>query len=90
MGYPVGEEKQVNGGFFQEFEHSNIYWSMDSGAHYILKGDIFDEWGKHGYEQGEFGWPTEDYKEIPAGGLTQTFQHGVIRKVMGTVQADKK
>lgn len=89
LGYPVGEEKAVNGGFFQEFEHGNIYWSMDSGAHYILKGDIFDEWGKHGFEQGEFGWPTEDYKEIPAGGLTQTFQHGVIRKVMGNIQADK-
>ena len=90
LGFPVGEEKAVNGGFFQEFEHGNIYWSMDTGAHYILKGEIFDEWGKHGYEQGEFGWPTEDYATIPAGGLTQTFQHGVIRKVMGQVQADKK
>ena len=90
LGYPVGEEKAVNGGFFQEFEHGNIYWSMESGAHYILKGKIFDEWGKHGWEQGEFGWPTKDYASIPAGGLTQTFQHGVIREVMGQVQADKK
>ena len=90
LGFPVGEEKAVNGGFFQEFEHGNIYWSMDSGAHYILKGKIFDEWGKHGWEQGEFGWPTEDYTSIPAGGLTQSFQHGVIREVMGQVQADKK
>ena len=90
LGYPVGEETAVNGGFFQEFEHGNIYWSMDSGAHYILKGKIFDEWGKHGWEQGEFGWPTKDYASIPAGGLTQSFQHGVIREVMGQVQADKK
>lgn len=90
LGFPKGGEKPVKGGFFQEFEHGNIYWSANSGAHYILYGDIMDEWGKRGFEQGEFGWPTTDYTEIAAGGLSQDFQHGVIRQIMGTVQAEKK
>ncbi len=33
--------------------NGNIYWSANSGAHYILYGDIMDEWGKRGFEQGE-------------------------------------
>ena len=49
-----------------------------------------DEWGKRGFEQGEFGWPTSDYNQIAAGGISQTFQHGEIREIMGSVQAEKK
>ena len=49
-----------------------------------------DEWGKNGWELGEFGWPTSDYSEIAAGGLKQEFQHGTISEVMGRVQTEKK
>lgn len=90
LGFPTDGEKKVEGGFFQEFEHGSIYWSPESGAHYILKGAIMDEWGKKGWEQGEFGWPTSDYSEIAAGGLKQEFQHGTISEVMGRVQTEKK
>ncbi|MCK6161795.1 alpha/beta hydrolase-fold protein [Corynebacterium simulans] len=90
LGFPKGGEKPIKGGFFQEFEHGNIYWSAESGAHYILYGAIMDEWGKRGFEQGEFGWPTSDYNQIAAGGISQTFQHGEIREIMGSVQAEKK
>ncbi|MGV0418275.1 alpha/beta hydrolase-fold protein [Corynebacterium segmentosum] len=92
LGFPTDGEKKVKdgNGFFQEFEHGSIYWSPESGAHYILKGAIMDEWGKKGWEHGEFGWPTSDYSEIAAGGLKQEFQHGTISEVMGRVQTEKK
>ncbi|MDO5033139.1 alpha/beta hydrolase-fold protein [Corynebacterium sp.] len=90
LGFPRGNEKPIKGGAFQEFEHGNIYWNPETGAHYILYGNIMNEWGKRGFEQGEFGWPSDDYSEIAAGGLSQSFQHGVIREVMGQIQAEKK
>ena len=90
LGYPTGNEIAVRGGFFQPFEHGNIYWSAATGAHTILTGDIFDEWGKRGYEQGELGWPVKDMAKIPAGGLTIEFQRGTIEQVNGHVNVRKK
>ena len=90
LGFPVGNEIKIKGGFFQEFEHGNIYWSAATGAHTILKGDIFNEWGKRGYEQGELGWPVKDMEKIPAGGLTIEFQRGTIKQVNGVVDVRKK
>lgn len=89
LGFPKGGEKTIRGGFFQEFEKGNIYWSASTGAHYILYGNIFNAWGRNGYEQGDFGWPTEDYAAIPAGGLEQKFQNGTIREVNGRIQEVK-
>lgn len=86
LGFPTGNEKAVRGGFFQEFERGNIYWSAETGAHPIFYGDIFNEWGKRGYEQGELGWPTSDMKEIPAGGLVIQFQKGTLEQVNGVVR----
>ena len=85
LGYPMGNEVAVKGGFFQPFEHGNIYWSASTGAHTILTGAIFDEWGKRGWEQGELGWPVSDMTEIPAGGQTINFQRGAIEQVNGRV-----
>ena len=90
LGFPTGNEIAIKGGFFQQFEKGNIYWSPQSGAHAIFYGDIFNEWGKRGYEQGELGWPTSDMKDIPAGGLTIDFQHGSLDQVNGVVIARKR
>ena len=89
LGYPTSNEIAIKGGAFQKFEHGHIYWSPETDAHYVLFGDIFDRWGERGWEQGEFGWPTEDYANIPAGGLVQKFQHGEISQIFGTVQEKK-
>ncbi|QPK79011.1 hypothetical protein G7Y31_11005 [Corynebacterium lizhenjunii] len=89
LGFPRGGERPVNGGYFQEFEHGNIYWSPQTGAHFILHGAIFDAWGKARWEQGEYGWPTEDFADIPTGGLVQKFQHGELSQVFGVVQGKK-
>ncbi len=90
LGYPTGPEMAINGGFYQPFEKGNIYWSAATGAHAIYYGDIFDEWGKRGYEQGELGWPVKDMTKIPAGGLTVDFQRGTINQVNGAVNVRKK
>lgn len=90
LGFPTSGENAVNGGFFQTFEKGSIYWSPKTGAHYILKSKIMDRWGQAGWEQGEFGWPTSDYSEIAAGGVSQEFQHGKISEVLGQVRAEKK
>ena len=90
LGFPTSGENAVKGGFFQTFEKGSIYWSPKTGAHYILKSKIMDRWGKAGWEQGEFGWPTSDYSEIAAGGLSQEFQHGKISEVLGQVRTEKK
>ena len=56
----------------------------------IYYGDIFDEWGKHGYEQGRLGWPTNDMTKISAGGLTIDFQNGTLEQVNGKVVERKQ
>lgn len=90
LGFPTSNEIIINGGAFQQFENGNIYWSPRTGAKFILYGDIFDAWGKRGYEQGEFGFPTEDQANIPAGGLVVEFQNGTIKQVNGRVIEEKK
>ena len=84
-GLPRGGEKKIKGGFFQEFENGNIYWSASSGAHFIPYGDIFNHWGDNGYENGKYGYPTSDQEDILAGGLKQEFQGGNISQTMGIV-----
>ena len=82
-GAPRGGEKKLKKGAFQEFENGNIYWSKDTGAHFIPYGDIFDHWGENGFENGKYGYPTSDQEDILAGGLKQDFQDGTITTTMG-------
>lgn len=90
LGFPTSDEKLINGGAFQEFEHGNIYWSPRTGAHVVMYGDIFNAWGTHRWEQGEYGFPTADQGTIPAGGLEQHFEHGTIRQLNGVIVEEKK
>ena len=73
----------------QHFEHGHIYARKNGETHVVLDGGIFDAWGKKNFENGVYGWPTEDTKEIPAGGREQKFEHGTIREVNGKVQESK-
>ncbi|APT85625.1 alpha/beta hydrolase-fold protein [Corynebacterium aquilae] len=90
LGAPTSNEITIPGGVLQNYDNGTFYWSAASGAHFIFNGDIRDEWGKRGWEQGELGWPTSDEKSIPAGGLTIDFQHGTIKQINGVVIVDKK
>lgn len=89
LGYPVSDEMLIKGGAFQQFEHGNIYWSPATGAHVIYYGDIFDAWGDKRYEQGEYGFPTEDHTMIPAGGEVVTFQGGKISQINGSIKEER-
>lgn len=90
LGMPTSNELPVNGGMFQQYERGNIYWSPQSGAHMIAYGPIFDAWGSHGWEQGEYGWPTADQAPVPAGGEVVTFQHGTISQINGEIKEERK
>ena len=85
LGLPTSNEYKINGGWFQKFENGNIYFSPESGAHVIKYGKIFDEWGKHNYEQGKFGWPTADF-ERKTGVNEQKFQNGTLQEINGGVR----
>lgn len=85
LGFPTSDEKLVAGGAFQEFQHGSLYWSHETGAHLIKKGAIFDAWGKKGWEQGEFGFPTTAQATIPAGGEVVEFENGKISQINGEI-----
>lgn len=89
LGLPTSNELAIKGGAFQRFEHGNIYWSPSTGAHVVYYGDIFDAWGKKGWEQGEYGYPVKDQTDIPAGGKEIAFQHGTIRQVNGRIEESR-
>lgn len=78
VGWPVSGELSTPGdaGRFNRFQHGNIYASA-AGTHPVY-GAIFAEWGRHGFEQGRFGFPTTDEFDI-SGGRQTNFQGGWIR-----------
>lgn len=90
LGLPLTGEIDIRGGKFQRFEHGNIYWSPESGAHAVPDGDIFTHWGTTGWENGPFGYPVGPQKQIPAGGLEQEFQGGWIRQVNGKIEESRR
>ncbi|MBV7296067.1 hypothetical protein KRX51_09110 [Corynebacterium sp. TAE3-ERU12] len=91
LGHPIGKpEGLTQGGVLQRFEHGIIYWHPATGAHSVPKGDIFDHWGKSGWETGPFGYPVSDQKQIPSGGLEQEFQGGWIRQINGNIQEERR
>lgn len=89
LGAPTSDEFLINGGALQNFEHGHIYWSPETGAHVVMDGAIRDAWGAKGFEAGEYGWPTSDLEDIPAGGLKQSFQGGVIKQINGNIVEER-
>ncbi len=83
VGWPIsGELVTANGaGQFNRFEHGNIYHSP-AGTHSV-HGAIFDEWGRQGFEQGQFGFPTTDEFAV-TDGVQTNFQGGWIRFITAT------
>lgn len=89
LGAPTSEEQPVQGGVYQNFEHGSMYWSPESGAHFILNGKIRDAWGAKGWEGGEFGWPISDQASIPSGGEEIRFQHGTLKQVNDSLKEER-
>lgn len=86
VGVPTSNEIPLAGGAFTKFTNGAIYWSKDTGAHYVPYGKIFDAWGEEDYENGRLGYPTSDVKEIAGGGQEVEFENGTIRLVNGKIE----
>lgn len=78
LGAPTNNEKcnLRNAGCYQTFENGAIYWSQETGAHYVL-GAIRSTWGDLGYERSYLGYPTSDEQAL-ASGRWQKFENGKI------------
>ena len=75
LGYPTSGEfcGLRAGGCGQRFQNGSIYWSPNTGAHFV-KGAIREEWGRYGWEQ-DFGYPTTDeICGMKNGGCRQVFE----------------
>lgn len=80
LGYPITDELRTpdNSGRFQRFQHGHMYWSPNTGAHYINR-EILRKYGDYNYEQGVLGYPVEDVEDCPnTGGRSIIFENGCI------------
>jgi hypothetical protein len=76
LGAPKGPEFPVHGGAVRLYDRGQIVFSGATGARAVY-GAIFDEYGRHRWEQGLLGYPVSDEHPIP-GGRQNLFQRGVI------------
>jgi len=78
-----------NHGWWQAFERGWVYWTPAHGAH-VVRGRIFEAWGREGWEQGALGFPTHDEEVCRAPDLRdnyQRFEGGVIHWRAATNEA---
>jgi uncharacterized protein with LGFP repeats/GH25 family lysozyme M1 (1,4-beta-N-acetylmuramidase) len=81
MGYPTSGIVcgLKNGGCFQNYQGGSILWSSASGAALVQSGAIRDYWGRSGFENGQFGYPTSNSTcGLKNGGCFQNFQGGTV------------
>ena len=65
---------QRAGGAVQYFEHGQIHWSPESGAHATQNGAAVQNlWAAKGWENGPFGYPISEEIKLK-NGVYQTFQ----------------
>ena len=73
-----------DGGCFQRFDRGHIYWQRHTGAHFV-RGEIFKEWGRLGWEAGRMGYPTgPEACVLKDGGCFQSYEGGLIYWTVGT------
>jgi uncharacterized protein with LGFP repeats len=80
VGYPITDETGAPDGVgrYNHFQSGAIYWTPATGAHEV-RGAIYAEWARLGWERSFLGYPTTD-EFTPMSGYRQSdFQHGWIR-----------
>lgn len=77
LGYPTTREYGVNGGRANTMQAGSIYYSSSTGAKNIWLG-IRDVWAAAGYENGRFGFPTEDTRTTTCSVWAQNFRGGTV------------
>ncbi|MFG1790904.1 alpha/beta hydrolase-fold protein [Nocardia sp. NPDC049149] len=78
LGLPVDDERALpdGKGRLQTFQHGALYWTPQTGAQ-AVRGAIFDEWGKQGFERGPAGYPVgPEIKTPKRDGAVQAFENG--------------
>jgi uncharacterized protein with LGFP repeats len=79
LGFPTSDEKATadGKGFFNDFQNGgSIYWSPDTGAHYV-HGAIKGKWYSIGGSTSGIGYPITDETALPDGvGFFNDFQDG--------------
>ena len=78
LGYPLtNEQPAANGGVFQVFQGTTLYWSPATGVQPV-SGAFYQLWASLGWERSFLGYPTSG--ELPAanGGVFQRFQGGTL------------
>ena len=78
LGYPIGDDVAVPGGFKTDFTGGSVYWSASTGA-YVVRGGILDHWLANGGPSGPLGFPVTDHAALPDGTGSQVgFQFGTL------------
>ncbi|QGF23977.1 L,D-transpeptidase family protein [Raineyella fluvialis] len=86
LGYPTSDEfcGLTQSGCGQHFQHGEIYWTPNTGAHWS-RGSIVESWRGQGWENGPLGYPVSDeFCGLVRGGCGQHFQRGEIYWSPGT------
>jgi uncharacterized protein with LGFP repeats/GH25 family lysozyme M1 (1,4-beta-N-acetylmuramidase) len=87
LGYPTSSEvcDLKNKGCYQPYQHGDIHWSAESGAHPTRNGAVRNKWASSGFETGLLGYPTgTETCGLTDGGCYQSFQNGQIHWTAGT------
>lgn len=82
IGYPKTDELGTPDGVgrYNHFEGGSIYYHPATGIH-LVKGLIFQEWARRGWEAGPLGYPTGGEYLVPGSNpprFEQKFQKGTI------------
>lgn len=79
LGWPVSHRNPIpkhGGGVVQGFQRGALCWTSDHGVHAIKEPVRAFFNAKGGVD--EVGWPLEEVRVSPDGGVSQRFQHGTV------------
>ena len=79
LGYPTGNEIQVQGGVSQTFQGGTVWWNASSGNTFMVHGAILTSYSEQNWERGALGYPlSNEICGLQDGGCYQTFEGGQI------------
>ncbi len=76
LGYPIGGDEAVPGGFRSRFQGGTLYWSATTSAR-IIRGALLERYDAAGGPRA-VGFPTADESPAANGGATVGLQRGAV------------
>jgi len=77
LGFPIADEHQLPGGWWQPFEFGKMMYSPSTGSQ-AVHGQFFNLYAADGNEHGWLGYPTSNEAPLVRGGVLQDYQHGIM------------